>query len=275
MIKDIVVNLGLGERDPAGLFAISIAESFGAHVLGVAFAFDPVIPGTVMGGIPPEFIESQRAETEAKAKAAIARFEEAARRAGISYEHRMVSATISGAADQLGRIGRRFDLIVVAQAERENPTADEIVDEGVLFESGRPVIFVPFIQKAGLKLDRVMLCWDGGRAATRAIADSMPLLEKAKKVEVVIVSDKPGKQGEVSGADLGQHLARHGLSVEVKRITSPDIDVPSTILSYAADTSADMIVMGGYGHSRLREFILGGTTRRLLESMTVPVLMSH
>ncbi len=275
MIKDIVVNLGLGERDPAGLFAISIAESFGAHVLGVAFAFDPVIPGTVMGGIPPEFIESQRAETEAKAKAAIARFEEAARRAGISYEHRMVSATISGAADQLGRIGRRFDLIVVAQAERENPTADEIVDEGVLFESGRPVIFVPFIQKAGLKLDRVMLCWDGSRAATRAIADSMPLLEKAKKVEVVIVSDKPGKQGEVSGADLGQHLARHGLSVEVKRITSPDIDVPSTILSYAADTSADMIVMGGYGHSRLREFILGGTTRRLLESMTVPVLMSH
>ena len=275
MIKDIVVNLGLGERDPAGLFAISIAESFGAHVLGVAFAFDPVIPGTVMGGIPPEFIESQRAETEAKAKAAIARFEEAARRAGISYEHRMVSATISGAADQLGRIGRRFYLIVVAQAERENPTADEIVDEGVLFESGRPVIFVPFIQKAGLKLDRVMLCWDGSRAATRAIADSMPLLEKAKKVEVVIVSDKPGKQGEVSGADLGQHLARHGLSVEVKRITSPDIDVPSTILSYAADTSADMIVMGGYGHSRLREFILGGTTRRLLESMTVPVLMSH
>jgi nucleotide-binding universal stress UspA family protein len=275
MIKDIVVNLGLGERDPAGLFAISIAETFGAHVLGVAFAFDPVIPGTVMGGIPPEFIESQRAETEARAKTAVTRFEEAARRAGISYEHRMVNATISGAADQLGRIGRRFDLIVVAQAEREDPTPGEIVDEGVLFESGRPVIFVPFIQKAGLKLDRVMLCWDGGRAATRAIADSMPLLEKAKKVEVVIVSDKPGKQDEVSGADLGQHLARHGLSVEVKRITSPDIDVPSTILSYAADTSADMIVMGGYGHSRLREFVLGGATRGLLESMTVPVLMSH
>jgi len=275
MIKDIVVNLGLGERDPAGDFAISIAEAFGAHVMGVAFAYEPVIPGTVMGGIPPEFIETQRSQSEEKAKASIARFEEAARRAGVSYEHRMVSASISGAADQLGRIGRRFDLVVVAQADRENPTADEIVDEGVLFESGRPVIFVPFIQKGGLKLDRVMLCWDGSRAATRAIADSMPLLEKAKKVEVVIVSDKPGKQDEMSGADLGQHLARHGLTVEVKRITSPDIDVPSTILSYAADSSADMIVMGGYGHSRLREFVLGGVTRGLLESMTVPVLMSH
>jgi len=120
-----------------------------------------------------------------------------------------------------------------------------------------------------------MLCWDGGRTATRAIADSMPFLEKAKQVEVVVVGSKPPKSDEISGADIGQHLARHGLKVDVKRITSPDIDVPSTILSYAADSSADMIVMGGYGHSRLREFVLGGATRGLLESMTVPVLMSH
>jgi nucleotide-binding universal stress UspA family protein len=103
----------------------------------------------------------------------------------------------------------------------------------------------------------------------------MPLLKKAKQVEIVVISDKPARQDEVPGADLGQHLARHGLKVTVKRITSPDIDVPSTILSYAADSSADMIVMGGYGHSRLREFVLGGATRGLLESMTVPVLMSH
>ena len=120
-----------------------------------------------------------------------------------------------------------------------------------------------------------MICWDGGRAAARAVADALPLLKKAKQVEVVIISDKPGKNDEVPGADLGQHLARHGLKVDVKRITSPDIDVPSTILSHAADLSADMIVMGGYGHSRLREFVLGGATLGLLESMTVPVLMSH
>jgi nucleotide-binding universal stress UspA family protein len=144
-----------------------------------------------------------------------------------------------------------------------------------LFESGRPVIFVPFIQKGGLKLDRVMVCWDGSRAATRAVADSLPFLKKAKLVEVVIVASKPGKGDEIAGADLGQHLARHGLKVEVKKITSSEIDVPSTILSYAADSSADMIVMGGYGHSRLREFILGGVTRTIIESMTVPVLMSH
>ncbi|MFY9684170.1 MAG: universal stress protein, partial [Pseudolabrys sp.] len=124
-------------------------------------------------------------------------------------------------------------------------------------------------------LDRIMVCWDGSRVASRAVADSMPLLKKAKQVEIVIVSSKPAKDDELPGADLGQHLARHGLSIGIKRITSPDTDVASMILSYAADSSADLIVMGGYGHSRLREFVLGGVTRGLLESMTVPVLMSH
>ena len=274
MIKDIVVNLGLGTHDPAGDYAISIAEAFEAHLLGIAVSYDPVIPGTVMGGIPPEIIEGQRRESDKKAHAAVSRFEQAARRAGLSTETRILNTSIAGAADQLGRIGRRFDLIVVGQPETKS-SPDQVVDEGVLFESGRPVIFVPFIQKAGMTLGRIMICWDGSRTAARAIADALPFLKKAKQVEVVIISDKPNKMDEVPGADLGQHLARHGLRVDVKRITSPDIDVPSTILSHAADSSADMIVMGGYGHSRLREFVLGGATRGLLESMTVPVLMSH
>jgi nucleotide-binding universal stress UspA family protein len=275
MIRDIVVNLGLGAQDPAGTFAISVADAFKAHVLGVAFSYEPVIPGMVMGGIPPEFIESQRVESDTKARNAVARFEQAAKRAGISAETRIISASVSGAADQLGRLGRRFDLVVVGQANSANATADEVVDEGVLFESGRPVIFVPYIQKTGLKLDNVMVCWDGSRAATRAIADSMPFLIKAKQVEIVMVAGKQGKDDEIAGADLGQHLARHGLKVNVKRITSPEINVTSTLLSYAADSSADMIVMGGYGHSRLREFVLGGVTRGILQTMTVPALMSH
>jgi len=275
MIKDIVVNLGLGAKDPAGDYAVALGEALEAHVAGVAFAYEPVIPGAVMGGIPPEFIEAQRTEADKKAKDAVARFEAAAKRAGLSAESRIISASVSAAADQFARIGRRFDLVVVGQADPDQGIQDEVVDETALFESGRPVVFVPFIQKGGVKLDRVMVCWDGGRAATRAIADSMPLLKKAKQVEIVMIASKSAKGDEIAGADLGQHLARHGLKIDVKRITSPDIDVASTILSYAADSSADMIVMGGYGHSRLREFILGGATRGILESMTVPVLMSH
>jgi len=275
MIKDIVVNLGLGSNDPAGDYAVSMAEVFEAHLLAIAVSYDPIIPGNVMGGIPPEIIEGQRRESDKLARAAIARFEQAANRAGISAETRTINASLAGAADKIGSIGRRFDLIIVGQPDRQKPTADQVIDEGVLFGSGRPVIFVPFIHKGAAKLDRVMICWDGGRAAARAVGDALPILKKAKEVEVLIISDKPGKTDEVPGADLGQHLARHGLKVDVKRITSPDIDVPSTILSHASDSSADMIVMGGYGHSRLREFVLGGATRGLLEAMTVPVLMSH
>src|SRR5450432_2138182 len=117
MIKDIVVNLGLGAHDRAGDFAISVADTFQAHVLGVAFSYEPIIPGSVMGGIPPEFIESQRAESDGKARKAVARFEQATKRAGVSAETRIISASISGAADQLGHIGRRFDLVVVGQPE--------------------------------------------------------------------------------------------------------------------------------------------------------------
>jgi nucleotide-binding universal stress UspA family protein len=275
MIKDILVNLGLGAQHRAGNFAVSVAEAFSAHVLAIAFAYEPEIPGTVMGGIPPEFLDAQRSQAEDHARAAIDRYQKTASRAGISSETRVFNANVGRAASDLGRMARRFDLAVLGQTQRDDPTPVETVNETVLFDSGRPVLFVPFIQTQGLKLDRVMLCWDGSRAATRAIADSMPLLHKAGTVEIVIVGDKPSRSDEIPGADLGAHLARHGLKVEVKRLTAVDIDVASMLLSYAADSDADMMVMGGYGHSRLREFVLGGVTRALLESMTVPVLMSH
>ena len=137
------------------------------------------------------------------------------------------------------------------------------------------MIVVPYIQKSPLKLDLVMVCWDGGRQAARAINDAMPLLAKAGRVEVVIVANEPGKQDEIEGADIGKHLARHGLKVEVKRITAGKIDIGAALLSHAADNATDFVVMGGYGHSRLRQFILGGVTRSILQSMTAPVLMAH
>jgi nucleotide-binding universal stress UspA family protein len=150
-----------------------------------------------------------------------------------------------------------------------------MVAESTLFESGRPVVMVPYIQKAALKLDRVMVCWDGSRPAARAVADAMPLLERAGRVEVVIVANERGKNDEIAGADMGQHLARHGLKVDVQRITAGGIEVAETLLSHAADSGTDFMVMGGYGHSRLREFVLGGVTHSILRSMTVPALMSH
>jgi nucleotide-binding universal stress UspA family protein len=276
MIKDLVVSLSVGaSRDAAGPYAISVAEAFGAHVAGIAFSYEPIIPPTIMGTIPASFVESQRDENDRAANDARAKFDEAARRAGVSSESRTLSASLAGSADRFATIARRFDLAVVGQAEPERAAPEELIVENALFSSGRPVLIVPYIQKAELTLDRVMVCWDASRNAARAIADAMPFLKRARVIDVVIVASERIKSDEIPGADIGQHLARHDLKVEVRRIVSPDTDVASTILSHAADTAADFIVMGGYGHSRLREFILGGATRGMLQAMTLPTLMSH
>ena len=276
MIKDLVVNLTESEgRDVAGPYAISVAEAFDAHVAAVAFSYDPIIPPTITGGIPASLIDEQRAENDKAAADAIARFDAIAKRSGISFESRVMNAGVPGAADTFGAMARRFDLAVIAQGEPGKMAPEEVIVEGALFGSGRPVVVVPYIQNGGIKLDRVMIAWDASRSAARAIADAMPFLARAKAVDVVIVASERPKSDEIAGADIGHHLARHGLKVEVKRIVATDTDVANTLLSHAADTAVDFVVMGGYGHSRLREFVLGGATRGILSSMTVPVLMSH
>ena len=277
MIRDIVVNLSVGKGvHPAGDYAVSVASALDAHIAGIAFVYDPNFPassGTAY--LPVEAIDAVRRDHEVAAKAAIDRFAKATSRAGVSAEPLTRSAGFADAGNQFARIARRFDLAIVGQAKPEPSAVEEKIAEGALFDSGRPVIFVPYVQKAPLKLDHIMVCWDGSRPATRAIADAMPLLERAGTVEVVIVTNERGKQEDIEGADMGQHLARHGLNVEVQRITRGDLDVADALLSHAADADVDFIVMGGYGHSRLREFVLGGVTRSILRSMVVPVLMSH
>jgi nucleotide-binding universal stress UspA family protein len=187
----------------------------------------------------------------------------------------MLCANSVNAGERFGHLARRFDLAVVGQTEPDGSAHEAIISENALFESGRPVIVVPYVHKALFKLDHVMVCWDGSRPAARAIADAMPLLEQAGTIEVVIIANERGKQDEIEGADIGQHLARHGIKVEVNRITRAHLDVASVLLSHSADSDANFIVMGGYGHSRLREFVLGGVTRTIMHSMPVPVLMSH
>jgi nucleotide-binding universal stress UspA family protein len=149
--------------------------------------------------------------------------------------------------------------------------------ETSLFQSGRPLIVVPYIQKDGLKLDRVVCCWDGSRAAARAFNDALPLLAKAAKADLLIVLNEKtkGNNNVIRGVEIATHLARHDVKVEIETVPAADIDVASAILSYVADSSGTLIDMGGYGHAKLREVILGGMTRDMLKSMTVPVFMSH
>jgi nucleotide-binding universal stress UspA family protein len=229
----------------------------------------------VLGGIPTDLIDAQREENTKAAKAVTSRFEAAAKAAGLSAETRILDASVEGAPDMFGRIVRRFDLAVVGQAQPKEGASEELLIEGTLFESGRPLVVVPFVQTRGVSLEHVLVCWDGSRPATRAIADALPLLERAKAIDIVAVSSERGKGSELVGTNMVRHLARHGLTVELTRIRAGDVDVPAAIRDHAAEVGADFMVMGGYGHSRLREFILGGVTRTILTSSTIPVLMSH
>jgi nucleotide-binding universal stress UspA family protein len=276
MVKDIVVNLtGGAPQEFAADYAISLAKLFDAHIAGIGFIYEPVIPGSVLGGIPTDLIEAQREENTKAAKAATNRFEAAAGEARLSAEVRILDASVAGAADLFGRIARRFDLAVVGQARPKEGASEELLIEGALFESGRPVVVVPYVQTQAVTLERVLVCWDGSRPATRAIADALPFLRRAKAIDILAVGGERGKGSELVGTNMARHLVRHGLAVELKRVSAGDVDVPSAIRSHAAEIGADFMVMGGYGHSRLREFILGGVTRTILTSSTIPVLMSH
>jgi nucleotide-binding universal stress UspA family protein len=275
-MKDIVANLPVGRSsDVVTDFSVSVAATFGAHLSGVAFLYDPLLPPVDMGGIPVEVVETIRAHNEQAAKAAVGRFDEAVRGTALSADVRTRAASEAGAPNVFAQIARRYDLSIVAQADPAKPEPGDGVAVAALFESGRPVLIVPYIRRNGLRLDRLMVCWDGSRSAARAVGDAMPFIVRAKATEVVIVASEAAKSDEMPGADIAHHLARHGAKVELRRIVSTQSDVASTILSHAADSSADLLVMGGYGHSRLREFVLGGVTRGILGSMTLPTLLSH
>jgi nucleotide-binding universal stress UspA family protein len=275
LIKDIGVNLaGLETHDFAVDYAVSVAAAFGAHITGCAFLYDPVVADGMLGGVPVELIELQREESGKIARAAVERFAAAAKSGGVFAEHRILDSTIGGAAATFGRLARRFDLVVAGQGEPEQGASRNVMIEAALFESGRPLLIVPYIQRSAFEAGRVLVCWDGGRTAARAIGDALPFLIRARAVDILIVAEER-KDDELAGSDMGAHLARHGVKSEVRRIVRGDIAIEEAILSYAADSSADLMVMGGYGHSRLREFILGGVTCGILQSMTLPVLMSH
>ena len=276
MIRDILVKLErTAARDRVVDYAISVANAFEAHLTGATFARADV-PHFFSADIPLDVLQKILGEEEAAGRSAIDRFEKAAAAGALqSADHRMVGESLVGPPQMLATMGRRFDLSIIMQSEPKEGAYNDLLIEAALFDSGRPVIVVPYIQTAMLCLDRVVCCWDGSRAAARAINDALPFLEKAKAVELLMVVQGKSAGGEMHGADIARHLARHDIAVEIAVQPASDMDIPATILSHAADVSADLIVMGAYGHARLREFVLGGVTRSILGSMTAPAFMSH
>ena len=274
MFKDAILGLGPEvEFDPARDLAISLAKDRGLHVLGVSFSFVPVYPATTpMELFGADYINAYKAENRSTAKTAADRFMKITSQSGVKGAVRTIEAPVAEISRQFAEMARHFDLVIMDQPKPDHWHA-ELIIEAVLFESGRPVIVVPYIYSGEFKLDHVTVCWDGSRAAARAIADALPLLQRARKVDILTVRTAKGDEFSISGME--GHLARHGVKASAVVLTSQKGDEASAILNHASDTATNLIVMGGYGHSRLREFVLGGVTLGLLRSMTAPVLMSH
>jgi nucleotide-binding universal stress UspA family protein len=167
--------------------------------------------------------------------------------------------------------------MILGQANPEAPTLLPQLVADVALSCGRPTIVSPYVGKATALGERVLVAWDGSREAARAVNDALPILERASSVTVLSVN--PPQTGDdtrrLAGADIALHLARHGVKAEAARRVVTEISVGDTLLNEIADKGIDLLVMGAYGHSRLRELVLGGATRQILGSMTVPVLISH
>ena len=188
MIRDIVVSLSLGTlRDASGDFALSVATAVGAHLSGVAFAYEPIVGSMMLPVADASLLDAFRTGNRRAADRARQNFDDATRRSGVLADSTVIAATADDAAERFGQIARDFDLSIVPQAQPDGDIAETLVIEAALFGSGRPVLVVPYIQSTGLKLDRVMVCWDGSRSAARAVGDAMPLLRRAGAVEVVTI----------------------------------------------------------------------------------------
>ncbi len=275
--KTILVHLDRGARAAERLeLGFSLAGSFDAHLVGLFALSAPRIPSYALaeaGRIMEEAEARHRAEAM---HAAESLFRAAAARHGRSGAEWRASRADALAAVQLS--ARYADLVIAGQhdpAENSGVTPDFVED--LALGAGRPVLFVPYAGRFPQVGRKVLVAWNAGREAARAVVDALPLLARASAVHVISFNPAKGgaDHGEVPGADIALYLVRHGIKVIVHRQDNGEVDVGNQLLSRAADLDIDLIVMGAYGHARMREMVLGGVTRTLLETMTVPVLMSH
>lgn len=276
--KTILVNCDTSPTTEKRIeLASEIAQKNEAHLVGLFVRANVVLPAYMEAGIGPDLIVLQEKRGKEQSAAAKAIFERVAQRMGGSYEWRDTGGDVY---DQTSMQARYSDLVVMGQFNPELDDPDIIPDlaETVMMDSGRPVLVLPYIGVKGKVMGgHVLVGWNVSREASRAVVDSLPFLKAASAVTVLAVNPKSGARGhgEQPGADVAQFLARHGVKVTASYTVADDIDAGDALLSRAADVNADMMVLGAYGHSRLREMVIGGVTRKVLGTMTVPVLFSH
>ncbi len=277
MFRNILVHIP-SERPVRPVIDVAVALTIArrSHLDAVAIGYESMSTvGMVAeggGAAVAAVMGNEQERALERANAAIAVFETEARLAKIAYGVRSFAAIPAEAGETIGALSRLYDMTIVLQPESSSASYDNYIPQQVLFNSGGPMLMVPYIHKGPLDAHHVGIAWDGSRLAARALRDALPFLMGAKAVTVIAVNEEAS---EASSDQLVGHLARRGISARVQRLSAERANVQGAILSIAAESNMGLLVMGGYGHSRLQERILGGVTRGMFDSMTVPVLMSH
>jgi len=278
-LKNILLHMDATDRCEERLhLAGNLAQRNEAHLSGLFVIPEPFYPIYSDGAyFPQDVMDSWEKQETENAENAEKTFQEYVDAQGLHGEWRTEQGPLG---DVVSRHARYADLTIVGKGSMDDPKhyPDPFLAEDVVMESGRPVLVVPNAGHFDELGKRVLVCWNASRESVRAVNDAMPLLQSADKVTVLAVNpDKAGSgdHGEIPSADIALYLARHGVKAEAAMTKTDQSDVGEIILSRAFDVDADMIVAGAYGHSRTKEWILGGVTKTLLHETTVPAFLSH
>jgi nucleotide-binding universal stress UspA family protein len=277
MYKDILIPLVDSPADEAALsFGIDLASAQGAHLTALVTVALLVPFGFEMSAIPADLYSQLHEVERARGRELAQKTRDRLRSSSISWEVRTVESLMVPSSSVAALHARYADVtIVTGSADRAAPASGNFAD--VLMASGRPVVVVPPRHVAKSTPGHVVVAWQPTREATRAVHDALPFLLKAARVDVITVDPRVDEShhGEEPGADIANHLARHGIRANVVAIPSMGAETEDAIMRFATESGAELIVAGGYSHSRLREHILGGVTLGLFERAGVPVLFSH
>ncbi|MBO2982505.1 universal stress protein [Burkholderia pseudomallei] len=276
--KSILVHLDTSDRARARLeTALTLARQFGAYLSAVFAVYTPEPTSFyVMAGTADYFADQQRRRDEKRA--ALERlFHAELKRADVEGQWIVADARANEAVPHYARYA---DLVIAGQTDPDDPETyvDDSFPDTLVLSAGRPVLLLPYAGMPSAIGTRVLVAWDGSREATRAVHDAAPFLALATKTTIVTVNgaahEPPGAR--IPGADIALTLARHHANIDVRGLErARDASIGDVLLSHAYESGTDLLVMGAYGHARWRELILGGVTRTIFASMTVPVLMSH
>ena len=258
--------------------AIDLAAALGAKVSAIACEVKINVPGSLLGRRflnVPAMIADEAKKSATNARQLLAAFQAAAEKSGVFQERIVERCLTSEVPEVLVEYSRLRDLTIVPMPERDY--LDQWYAESVIFGSGRPTVILPHERKrsGSFALDTVIVAWDFSRAATRAMADAMPILEKAKRVCVLTVTKEKAIDTRRSGPELAKHLARHGVDVVLDEVEAKGRGIGDVLEAHVEYRNADLLVMGAYGHSRLREFVLGGATKSMLTRPPSPIFLSH